>query len=499
MIPEILKKICSSVEQTADNEYLVVCPFHDDHKASLSVNAKKGVFNCHACGATGVILKLLAKLTKMPEAMVAWDLNNYAPLSTDYLGWHRKLLNSAPQLDYLQDKRKWTLETIKDMKLGYNGERITIPIFDCFGCLVNVRFYKPGATKHEHKVHSIGGQGKSRLLYNRGLLLDEFLILTEGEPDCICAISAGFAAATQTAGAGHFNLEWALAFKDKRVYICYDTDEPGSIGAKKTAGLLQSCAEVGIIDLSTVLKSGKDLTDYFLQGASADDFVKLVEATPLQARTVSAPVARPVDDQVYEVNLSESSQEKYYRKRVRMKVMVSGKMLSPYIIPKEVSLTCPLPNLSICKGCAFPNTGGAYLLKFDETSEDLLSLIETVTENHGKIFKKVCGIPQKCNIVAWEVKEAQNIEESKVIPDLDYSTDESQYVLRQIFYIGHGIEPNSIYEIEGLAIPHPKTQQVTYVISKATSLEDTVSAFKVTDEVISNLRIFSVNGHKEED
>jgi hypothetical protein len=101
-------------------------------------------------------------------------------------------------------------------------------------------------------------------------------------------------------------------------------------------------------------------------------------------------------------------------------------------------------------------------------------------------------------MVMHDVLKAQNIEESKVIPDLDFSTDDSLYVLRQIYYMGHGLEANSVYELVGKAIPHPKTQQVTYLIEEATSLDDTVSAFKVTDEVINRLRIFSVDEDKEE-
>jgi CHC2-type zinc finger protein len=32
---------------------LTRCPFHDDHRASLSVDLDRGVFNCFACGARG--------------------------------------------------------------------------------------------------------------------------------------------------------------------------------------------------------------------------------------------------------------------------------------------------------------------------------------------------------------------------------------------------------------------------------------------------------------
>ena len=38
------------------------CPFHEDEKPSLSVNTKRNVFNCHACGCSGNIIKLVQLL-----------------------------------------------------------------------------------------------------------------------------------------------------------------------------------------------------------------------------------------------------------------------------------------------------------------------------------------------------------------------------------------------------------------------------------------------------
>jgi hypothetical protein len=37
----------------AGSEYMGLCPFHDDHSPSLSVNAEKGVWHCFGCGKSG--------------------------------------------------------------------------------------------------------------------------------------------------------------------------------------------------------------------------------------------------------------------------------------------------------------------------------------------------------------------------------------------------------------------------------------------------------------
>jgi hypothetical protein len=42
-----------STIKTNHNWGQVICPFHNDHKPSLSINMLEGYFKCHACGASG--------------------------------------------------------------------------------------------------------------------------------------------------------------------------------------------------------------------------------------------------------------------------------------------------------------------------------------------------------------------------------------------------------------------------------------------------------------
>ncbi|MEL6922334.1 MAG: CHC2 zinc finger domain-containing protein, partial [Pseudomonadota bacterium] len=38
------------------------CPFHEDDRFSLSVNVEKRLFNCHSCGSSGNVIKLMQLL-----------------------------------------------------------------------------------------------------------------------------------------------------------------------------------------------------------------------------------------------------------------------------------------------------------------------------------------------------------------------------------------------------------------------------------------------------
>ncbi|MGI9159134.1 MAG: CHC2 zinc finger domain-containing protein, partial [Saprospiraceae bacterium] len=44
------------------SEQVGVCPFHDDKRASLQVNAAKQVFACFACGKSGDVIDFLVEM-----------------------------------------------------------------------------------------------------------------------------------------------------------------------------------------------------------------------------------------------------------------------------------------------------------------------------------------------------------------------------------------------------------------------------------------------------
>ena len=49
-----------------------ICPFHDDSRPSMKVNASKQIFKCFACGAGGNVIQFLMRRERMnfPEAVV---------------------------------------------------------------------------------------------------------------------------------------------------------------------------------------------------------------------------------------------------------------------------------------------------------------------------------------------------------------------------------------------------------------------------------------------
>ena len=90
-------------------------------------------------------------------------------------------------------------------------------------------------------MYSILGRGRKRL-FNEIILKQklEYVIISEGEWDCMLVDQYGYYAITSTGGASSFDKNWVEAFEDiKKVYICYDQDRnlAGQNGLLKTAKL----------------------------------------------------------------------------------------------------------------------------------------------------------------------------------------------------------------------------------------------------------------------
>src|SRR5436309_10955920 len=124
--------------------------------------------------------------------------------------------------------------------LGWNGNRITIPIFNREG---EVAFFK-FARDPEDKVPGpkmLASPGSYVELYGWEEVLKSpsQIIICEGEFDRLVLEVQGFIAVTSTGGAAVFRREWAAEFQTiPSVYVCYDLDEAGTRGAERVASLI---------------------------------------------------------------------------------------------------------------------------------------------------------------------------------------------------------------------------------------------------------------------
>ena len=109
------------------------------------------------------------------------------------------------------------------------------------------------------------------------------LLLCEGEKDAITANANGAPAISFTSGAGALprNIESLKEFTN--IVICYDNDEVGEAGAVKVAKALYKQNKSRRIKILkwTGKRDKYDLTDYFVDGYTANDLYSLIDGLPV--------------------------------------------------------------------------------------------------------------------------------------------------------------------------------------------------------------------------
>lgn len=165
--------------------------------------------------------------------------------------------------------------------IGWNGWRITIPIFKRDGELAFFKQARDPEDKTDSPKMIAWPKGHLELYGWENLKGNPSqIIICEGEFDRLVLETNGFEAVTSTAGARSFRKEWATEFESiPEVYVCFDNDEPGRKGALRVGRMIQHAK---IIELPTDVGEGGDVTDFFVRlGRRQEDFLNILqEAKP---------------------------------------------------------------------------------------------------------------------------------------------------------------------------------------------------------------------------
>jgi putative DNA primase/helicase len=218
--------------------------------------------------------------------------------------------------------------------------RLAIPIRDDAGKIWNIRTYYPFSEDvpvEGSKILSWAkGHGSACVFPAIGSLRPSGpVIVCEGEPDCICALSHGLNAITQTSKTTHWPDEAARALVGRDVYIAYDADMPGQEYAQKAAkSLHRTGCSVFLIEWPDYMGKlenggwpkdhGQDLTDFFVKhGKTATDFMALMDKAqryPANAR------------QVAEMAHGEQSWVRFWHNSANGRWTFSEKLLADYLV-----------------------------------------------------------------------------------------------------------------------------------------------------------------------
>ena len=488
------------------NRRRTVCWHHDDKEPSLDIDLVSGVYKCRACGAAGNARRYITEvLGKDPKDFGLSDHISEAEVER----YHAALLANPEALAYLRQRRSVKLKTLKDWKIGYDGQtsRIVFPIRDEQGGVANLRRYLPNAKGGSPKTISVKGRGGNYLHPHAILKRQDTIVIVAGETDWLVATDRGLPAVTCTGGESYWNKKWNELFRGKDVNIVYDVDDEGRRGARRVAKALHGIARrVRIIDLErggvdTESHPKGDLSDYFLTltpKPTVRDFNNLCQATAIfKVETTDDDTRDPLaDEEVYGVDFPSAVLAQYTNRRVKFGAHVQGMDKVPYIVPLKVGMACEENQGKMCNRCACAGKGGSFDVEFDRADPRLLSMFRCSEMQQKGILRDAFGIPVRCPSYSLTTVQHANIEELHLVREigtvLQLDDGEDKHATRLGYYVypegEGGVAWNASYEFESRTAPEPTRQYAVSQIYKATPKEDDLARFELSKEDLRDLK-----------
>ena len=319
--------------------YFGLCPFHDDHNASMSVSPDKQIYKCFSCGESGNVFTFVAKYNNISfhEAVIllgkekGYDLqDNISNVVQDKHTkdyeiydyackiYQNNLYTSSGKsaIEYLTN-RKIDKDTIKKFKIGLSLNksiiteylvnknyditrlidlgltndrsqdkflnRIMFPLFDLKGRVVafSGRIYNTKSDSKYINTMETDIFKKGNLLYNYhnakdSLKKTDYVIVMEGFMDVIRASTIGVNNCVATMGTAFTKEHIELLRKmTDNIILCFDGDKAGE---DATVSSLKMLEDNGITPRIIRLPEDLDPDEYILKYGS-DSFKYQIENT----------------------------------------------------------------------------------------------------------------------------------------------------------------------------------------------------------------------------
>lgn len=267
------------VSQELDSDYLIFCPFHNNHRTpAAEVNKETGILFCFACHVTSTLIETVmhqtgrsyfeaARLIKSKESQsnLTDDIEKRLIAEPEYKEFDQDVvdrlslqaLSSTVATDYFSS-RKITQESMQKFKLGYSEkqEMVTVPVHSPSGILVGF----VGRSVEGKVFKNTPGLPKAKTLFNIHRVKSEnTTYVVESSFDAIRLDQCGISAVA-TLGANVSNKQVELLKKYfNNIVIVADNDIAG--GNMKNKILESLGSRVSVVQLDQQYKDIGDMED----------------------------------------------------------------------------------------------------------------------------------------------------------------------------------------------------------------------------------------------
>lgn len=477
-------------ESQSDDKLKTLCPYHDDDNPSLIVYTKSGTFHCFVCKTSGPALIFLSKVRNEKPAETRKYIQQKYGISLDKTLPSRMIedchleIFKHPELVAELHARAVNDELISKYRLGYQNNRITIPIPNIAGFYISLRLYSPGAKVN--KFISLKGYG-GNFLFPHDQIEFPKIVIVGGEIKAIACAAVlnphGYGVITGTTGEGQIEASWVQYLEDKDIYVVMDIDDAGRKASRKICHMISnkvsSCYDVELP--FTVEKGGPD--DFIAGGGCL--------LTVLKETKKWEPDSKLVDDTPKDVTLSQAFSAKESGNRSQYKCTVSCVGQNVYHIPKTVCIKCDKQQ-DTCTLClnVFPSKDSKFIMH----PESQFVLETAGCSKVAQIFavRDALDIPQGCQVWKHEVLERYSVEDVRLSPELEITQRSVDREMQPAFIVkdeeDQAVLSNETYIFTGRTWPSPKNQEAISVISNYNLAESALDSYKCKD--LETLQVF---------
>jgi DNA primase len=220
-----------------------ICPAHDDHDASASVNAVTGLFFCYACGYRGKIDGSKVEWTPEGVRRYIYRLTLILEPEKRYSeSWLNSFDSTGPGEYWLS---RFDQETCRHYRLGHADGVATYPMRDNGGNVMGV-VSRDLTEKRDQKYLYPPRVRNSQYLIDYHRVESPSVILVEGMAD-VCAVhQAGYDVALGCYRAWLSDAQAALLrrYQPDQVLVGYDMDKAGEAGYQRAQEVLRGLCPV---------------------------------------------------------------------------------------------------------------------------------------------------------------------------------------------------------------------------------------------------------------